>query len=98
MSDDSTAAGGLVAIVPSSFVAWYEQRKAESNETWPNYVAPAHRNRTWRGRLKNFFVWDKGWGFPLRGGMLPRVRDLMPTFRAERGGIQFHVPPGDPDA
>lgn len=90
MPETLKAVGGLCAWIPDAY------NLHPTEEVRPNYVAPAWRARTLRGRLRNFLAWDKGWGFPLRGGPLPRLRDMLPAFSAARGGIKF-APVPHPD-
>lgn len=65
------------------------------DDIWPNHIAPKWRNRTFKGRLKNFFAWSPDWGTKMRGGPMPqfKISDYLEPLRAERGGISFFIPP-----
>lgn len=49
---------------------------------WANRIQLLSRWRRW-------FSWDKGWGFPLRGGPAPKLMDMLEPFRAQRGGVKY---------
>lgn len=78
---DIEAAGGLCA--PIAF------RPLVGDDIWPNGIAPLYRRRTLKGRIKNFFAWSPDWGTHMRGGPHPKLREMLPVFRAQRGGITF---------
>lgn len=82
MSERLVAKGGLCAPLADAY-------NLHETEIRPGYVAPRWRARTFRGRLRNFFAWDKDWGTHLWGGPPARLRDLLPVFTAPRGGISY---------
>lgn len=83
-----TVSGGLCAPIPPPYDLIYNE-----TEIRPGYVAPKWRERTFRGRLRNFFAWDKDWGTHMWGGPPVRLRDVLPVFSAPRGAIKFFNPP-----
>lgn len=78
-------AGGLCAPISPRYLPFDDG----GDDIWPNYIAPAYRRRTLKGRIQNFFAWSPDWGTHMRGGPYPKLREMLPTFRAQRGGITF---------
>lgn len=58
-----------------------------------------HDEWTRWGRIRNWFHWDSNWGFPLyswsRWYNSRKVTDMLPAFRAVRGGIGYLSIPTD---
>lgn len=73
------AAGGLCAPVGP-----YRAELLAGDDIWPNRITNLRGWRKW-------FSWDKDWGIRLRGGPHPKIRDMLPAFRAQRGGITYKV-------
>lgn len=83
MVKDIEAAGGFCAPISDGPLS------DKGDDIWPNGIAPLYRRRTLKGRIKNFFAWSTDWGTHMRGGPYPKLRDMLPVFQAQRGGITF---------
>lgn len=86
MPETISSPGGFMNPVFRDY--WFQQER-ERHEIHVNHIMLLRYNRSIRGRLRYFFAWDKDWGCRLVGGPIPKLRDLLPTFRTVRGGIRF---------
>lgn len=82
------AAGGFCALGYFDAPTFYYDRTKYEDACFKSYFA-GNRWRRIRLRIRAWLTWDKGWGFPLSGSVPKKLWELMPIFRARRGGIRY---------
>lgn len=76
MTERLNASGGLCAPL-GPFYPFFEKA-----DIWPNHIY-------FLSPIRRFFSFDRDWGFPLKGGPTPRLRDMFPFMTVQRGAITY---------